>query len=515
MREQSLTYGSDTRELPEDRMTAPSNLQTGDLISTDPRTGAEVARFPVADAATVIEAVDAAREAAAWWGDLAPKARRSWLLRFRAELSRRAEELAAVISAETGKPTDDALLEVMLAVVHIDWAAKNAEKVLGRRKVPSGLLGANLAATVEYRPFGVVGCIGPWNYPVFTPMGSVSYALAAGNAVVFKPSELTPAVGQFLADTWNAACPGQPVLQVIHGGGETGAALCRSGVDKLAFTGSARTARTVMATCAESLTPVTIEGGGKDAFLVDSDADVDAAVDAAAFGAFGNAGQTCAGVERVYVVSDRYDEFVDKLVARTRALRGGDDDGADYGPATMARQLPIIAGHIDDALAHGGRALVGGRESVGETTVQPVVLVDVPEDSTAVTDETFGPTVVVNRVATIEEGIERANNSTYGLSAAIMTRNVSRGRELARLLRTGSVAVNSFLSFASVPALPFGGLGDSGFGRIHGADGLREFSRPQAVAAQKFTAPMNLLTFDRKARDMKAVRLMLRHVYGR
>ncbi|NMD56018.1 aldehyde dehydrogenase family protein [Tsukamurella columbiensis] len=496
-------------------MTAPSNTATGDLISTDPRTGAEVARFPVADAVAVIEAVDTAREAARWWGELAPKTRRSWLLRFRAELSRRAEDLAAVVSAETGKPLDDAVLEVMLAVVHVDWAAKHAEKVLGRRKVPSGLLGANLAATVEYRPFGVVGVIGPWNYPVYTPMGSVTYALAAGNAVVFKPSELTPAVGQFLADTWNAACPGQPVLQVVHGAGETGAALCRSGVDKLAFTGSARTARTVMATCAENLTPVTIEGGGKDAFIVDRDADIDAAVDAAAFGAFGNAGQTCAGVERVYVVDERFDEFVDKLATASRAIRGGDDDGADYGPATMAKQLPIIASHIDDALGRGGRAVVGGRESVGATTVQPVVLVDVPEDSTAVTDETFGPTVVVNRVADVQEAIDRANNTTYGLSAAIMTRNVSRGRELARRLRTGSVAVNSFLSFASVPALPFGGLGDSGFGRIHGEDGLREFSRPQAVAAQKFAAPMNLLSFDRKARDMKTVRMMLKHVYGR
>ncbi|TWS22348.1 aldehyde dehydrogenase family protein [Tsukamurella sputi] len=496
-------------------MTAPSKTATGELISTDPRTGAEVARFPIADAATVAETVDRAREAAQWWAGLEPKARRSWLLRFRAELSRRAEELAGVVSAETGKPTDDALLEVMLAVVHIDWAAKNAAKVLGRRKVSAGLLGANLAATVEYLPFGVVGVIGPWNYPVYTPMGSVTYALAAGNAVVFKPSELTPAVGQFIADAWHAACPGQPVLQVVHGAGETGAALCRSGVDKLAFTGSARTARTVMAACAESLTPVTIEGGGKDAFIVDRDADIDTAVSTAAFGAFGNAGQTCAGVERVYVVDERFDEFVEKLVATSKSIRGGDDDGANYGPATMPKQLQVIASHIDDALRRGGRALVGGRESVGETTVQPVVLVDVPEDSTAVTDETFGPTVVVNRVRSVEEAIERANDSTYGLSAAIMTRDVARGRELARRLRTGAVAVNSFLSFASVPALPFGGLGDSGFGRIHGADGLREFSRPQSVAAQKFAAPMNLLSFERKARDMTTVRLMLKHVYGR
>ena len=496
-------------------MTAPSKTTTGDLISTDPRTGAEVARFPIADAASVVDAVDRGREAAQWWGDLEPKARRSWLLRFRSELARRSEDLAGVIAAETGKPHDDALLEVMLAIVHLDWAAKNAEKVLGRRKVGTGMMGANLTATVEHRPFGVIGVIGPWNYPVYTPMGSISYALAAGNAIVFKPSELTPAVGQFLADTWAAACPAQPVLQVVHGRGDTGAALCRSGVDKLAFTGSARTARTVMAACAETLTPVTIEGGGKDAMIVDADADVDAAVKAAAFGAYGNGGQTCAGVERVYVVADRYDEFVDKLAAASREIHGGETDGVDYGPATMPAQLQIIASHIDDALSRGGRALVGGRESVGERTVQPVLLVDVPDDSTAVTEETFGPTVVVTRVEDVDEAIDKANDSTYGLSAAIMTKNIDRGRELARRLRTGAVAVNSFLSFASVPALPFGGLGDSGFGRIHGADGLREFSRPQSVAAQKFALPMDLLSFTRKERDMKSVRMMLKHLYGR
>ncbi|MFT4127308.1 MAG: aldehyde dehydrogenase family protein [Gordonia sp. (in: high G+C Gram-positive bacteria)] len=496
-------------------MPVQSETAAEQLVSTNPRTGAEVARFPVADAATATATVDKARDAAQWWGGLTPKARRNWLLRFRSQVAGQSESIAAVIAAETGKPHDDALLEVMLAVVHLDWAAKNAEKVLGRRGVRTGMLGANLTATIEYLPFGVVGVIGPWNYPVYTPMGSISYALAAGNAIVFKPSELTPAVGQALAEAWAAACPGRPVLQVIQGDGRTGAALCRAGVDKVAFTGSARTGRSVMAICAESLTPVTIEGGGKDAFLVDTDADLAAAADAAAFGAFGNGGQTCAGVERVYVVAERYEEFLAALAAKARAVRGGEDDGAHYGPATLHRQLSVIADHVDDALSRGGRAVVGGRNSVGERTAQPVVLADVPENSTAVTDETFGPTVVVNRVADIEEAIARANDSSYGLSAAIMTGNLRRGRELARRLRTGAVAVNSFLSFAAIPALPFGGIGDSGFGRIHGADGLREFSRPQSVAAQRFALPMNLLTFDRTDRDMRAVRIMLGRIYAR
>ena len=210
-------------------------------------------------------------------------------------------QLAEVSHAETGKPHSDAQLEIVLAIDHIAWAAKHARKVLGPHRRSPGLLLANFVATVEYEPLGVVGVIGPWNYPVFTPMGSIAYALAAGNAVVFKPSEYTPGVGKWLVEAFADVVGEQPVLQLITGYGETGAALCRSGVDKLAFTGSARTGRKVMAACAEKLTPVVIEGGGKDSLLVDEDADLDAAADAAIWGGMSNAGQTCVGVERVYV----------------------------------------------------------------------------------------------------------------------------------------------------------------------------------------------------------------------
>ena len=215
---------------------------------------------------------------------------------------------------------------------------------------------SNQAATVEYQPLGVVGVIGPWNYPVFTPMGSIVYALAAGNAVVFKPSELTPGVGGWLAATFSEVVPEHPVLQVVTGLGETGAALCRAGVDKLAFTGSTATGKKVMAACAETLTPVVIEAGGKDAVLVDEDADIDAAADAAVWGACANAGQTCIGVERVYVHERVYDEFLARLVDKAKDLRAEDSPDAKIGPITMPSQLDVIRSHIDDAIARGGRA---------------------------------------------------------------------------------------------------------------------------------------------------------------
>ena len=264
---------------------------TDKLEVTNPATGDVVGVHAIDDAASVDAAVARARHAAEWWASGTFADRKGVLDQWKGVLTRRMGQLADVVHQETGKPHGDAQLEIALAIEHLGWAASHAGKVLGPRRVPSGLLMANQAASVEYLPLGVIGAIGPWNYPVYTPMGSIGYALAAGNAVVFKPSEITPGVGVWLADSLSEVLPGQALLQTVIGYGETGAALCRAGIDKLAFTGSAATGRKVMATCAEKLTPVIIEGGGKDALIVDEDADVEAAADAAAWGAFSNAGQ--------------------------------------------------------------------------------------------------------------------------------------------------------------------------------------------------------------------------------
>lgn len=475
-------------------------IDTATFESLDPRTGDVVGIHPVHDAAVVEAAVARAAEAARWWEALGFAERRRRLERWRSALVHRLEDLAATIAAETGKPIDDARLELVLTVDHVHWAARNAERVLGPRKVAAGLLMGNQAATVAYPPIGVVGVIGPWNYPVFTPMGSIAYALAAGNAVVFKPSELTPGVGIALADTLSEIVDGRPLLQVVTGFGETGAALCRApGIGKIAFTGSTATGRRVMATCAETLTPVLIECGGKDALIVDADADLDAAADAAVWGGLSNAGQTCVGVERVYVVDAVAEAFTAKVAERAERVRAG----AEIGPMTMPAQAKVVARHVDDALARGGRAVVGGPESVREPYIDPVVLVDVPEDSSAVTEETFGPLLVVNRVPDVDEAVRRANAGTYGLGAAVFSRR--RGPEIARRLRCGMVAVNGVISFAGVPALPFGGVGDSGFGRIHGEDGLREFTRPQSVTRQRFALPVAVTSFRRPARLVRAL----------
>jgi hypothetical protein len=292
-------------------------VEDGLLVSTNPATGEEVARVPIAGPEDVAAAVHRARAAAAWWTGLDFAGRRTRLLQFRSVLASRMPDIADLLRRECGKP------------------------------------------------------IGPWNYPAGAIPALAAYVLAAGNAMVYKPSEYTPGVSQWLADRFAEVVPEHPVLQVVHGLGDTGAALCRAGVGKIAFIGSTATAKKVMATCAETLTPILAEGGGKDAMIVAADADLDAAADAALWGGLCNAGQTCTGIERVYVASTVADEFIDRLVAGARKLKVGVDNHASLGPIIMPAQVDTIRRHIADGLARGGTAPLGGVDAVKPPYVQP------------------------------------------------------------------------------------------------------------------------------------------------
>ena len=484
-------------------------IEDGMLVSTNPATGAEAGRVPVASEAAVAAAVQRARAAAAWWAGLGFEGRKVRMLRWRALLVERIEQLAELTRTETGKPVADAIVEASAAIEHTDWAARNAKRVLGPRRTRTRLLLAEHAGHLEYQPYGVIGVIGPWNYPILTPLGPISGALAAGNAVVLKPSEYTPAVGQWLVDSFAEVVPEQPVLQAVHGLGDVGAALCRSGVDKVAFTGSTATAKKVMAACAETLTPVVLEAGGKDALIVDADADVPAAAEAAVWGAMTNAGQTCIGIERVYAVAPVYDAFVDAVVEKAGRLKMGEE----IGPITMPGQIDVIRRHIDDALSKGGKAVLGGADAVQPPNVAPTVLVDVPEDSSAIREETFGPTLTITKVADADEAVQRANATPYGLGGAVFGK--ANAVRIARRLHAGMVAVNSTLTFVGMATLPFGGVGDSGFGRIHGDDGLREFARAKAISVRRAPSLLPSMTFERTPAQVARIVKALRLLYGR
>jgi acyl-CoA reductase-like NAD-dependent aldehyde dehydrogenase len=488
-------------------------LADGELISTSPISGAEVGRFPITDADAMDATVARAREAAVWWRSLGFEGRRQRLLRWRSAITKRLPELLEIMHAEGGKAKADALIECVAAIDHIAWSARNAKRVLGPRRVRGSLMLTEFKALLEYQPFGVIGVIGPWNYPVLTPMGSITYALAAGNAVVFKPSEYTPAVGRWYVERFAEIVPEQPVLQIVYGAGQTGDVLVRSGVDKVAFTGSPGTGRKIMAACAERLTPVLIEGGGKDAMIVDTDADLDLAASSCVWGALTNAGQTCVGIERVYVAAPVYDEFLSKVIERASRVTVGEGDDDNIGPITMPGQLDVIRRHIDDALARGGRAVLGGPDAVQPPYVHPTILVDVPEDSSAVREETFGPTLTIAKVANVEEAVTLANATPYGLGGAVFGR--ARALGIARRLRTGMVSINGTLSFAGLPSLPFGGVGDSGFGRIHGDDGLREFSRAKSIAKRRMRSMVPSTTYERRPKDVKLIERMVRLIHGR
>jgi len=484
-------------------------VDDGMLVSTNPATGAEAGRVPVADEAAVAAAVERARTAGAWWASLGFDGRRERLLRWRALLAERIEQLADLSHLEAGKPVIEAVVEGGAAIEHLDWAARNAKRVLGPRRTRTRLVLAEHVGHVEHQPYGVIGVIGPWNYPIETPLGPIGGGLAAGNAVVFKPSEYTPMVGQWLVESFAEIVPEHPVLQAVQGLGDVGAALCRSGVDKIAFTGSTATGKKVMAACAETLTPVVIEAGGKDALIVDADADIAAAAQAAVWGAMTNAGQTCIGIERAYVVAPVYDEFVNAVVAKAGKL----EVGVDIGPITMPAQIDTIRRHIDDALARGGRAVLGGAGAVQPPFVAPTVLVDVPDDAAAVREETFGPTLTITKVADADEAVAKANASRYGLGGAVFGK--ANAVRIARRLRSGMVSVNGTLSFVGLGTLPFGGVGESGFGRIHGEEGLREFSVARAVTVRRAPSLLPTMTFERTPAQAKRIVKALKLLYAR
>ncbi|UFS93301.1 aldehyde dehydrogenase family protein [Nocardia huaxiensis] len=496
--------------------TAASIEADATLTSVNPATGEVLATYPIDDEDAVRAAVAKARVAAATWGALTFAERKKHLLRWSSQLVAKSDELCELIHAENGKPLDDAFLELMLALEHIKWAASNAEKVLKPKKIAPGALMANFSAHLEQRPLGVVGIIGPWNYPVYTPNGSIAYALAAGNAVVFKPSEYSTGIGNFVARCFAEANPELPdgVFNTINGYGATGAALVRAGVDKVAFTGSAATGKKIMASAADTLTPVLLECGGKDAVIVAADADIKAAADAVAWGATANSGQTCAGVERVYVDKSVADQFIAEVKRILTDVKPGSDAKASYGPMTMPSQIDIVRRHIEDALKNGGKAVLGGVESIKGPFIEPVIIVDADESSAAVTEETFGPTVTIKTVNGVDEAVQLANNSTFGLGSAVYSKK--NGLEIARRLKVGATSVNSVLGFAAISGLPFGGSQDSGIGRIHGAPGLLEFSRPHSIAVQRFTIPgMALLSYSRTDSTMKLLRKVVPFLHGR
>ncbi|GMV06057.1 MAG: aldehyde dehydrogenase [Gemmatimonadota bacterium] len=450
-----------------------------------PADGSVLATLPVHGAGEVRAAVARARAAQAPWAALGPGERARRMGRLARVLADRGDDLAASVRRETGKPLTEALAEVVVSVDLIRFYRRVAPRLLASRRVGTWWL-LSKSGRVDREPHGVVAGITPWNYPLIMALDCITPALFAGNGVVLKPSEFTPLTTLLLPGVLEEAGLPAGLVQVVTGDGSTGDALVRAGVDRVVFTGSTATGRKVMAAAAETLTPVTLELGGKDPAIVLEDADLDRAARGVVFGGFFNAGQTCISVERVYVVRSVYEPFVERVADLARSLRAGVGDDADVGPIITPPQRALIVRQLSDALAKGARAVVGGAPADPRSAVvPPTVLVDVTDDMEVLRAETFGPVLPVVAVADEDEAVRRANATAYGLFASVWTGDRRRGLRVARRLRAGGVSVNDVLSHYGVPSLPMGGVGESGFGRRRGVEALEEMTRTRTLLTDR------------------------------
>jgi acyl-CoA reductase-like NAD-dependent aldehyde dehydrogenase len=487
------------------------------LAVRDKARGTIIASLAIDDAASVAAAVARAREAQRAWDALPVRMRGRLLKRARRELVRDRGDILHLLERETGKARFDVVGEMMGLCMDLGYLVRRAPRFLRPVRVSARpLLGKR--ARVHFKARGVVGVISPWNAPLNLALGDAVPALLAGNAVVIKPSELTPLAVHHAVQAMNRVLPPN-VLQTVHGAGETGAALVDH-VDMVCVTGSPETGRRVMEHASRRLTPVLLELGGKDPMIVLRDADLDRAASAAAWGGCMMTGQVCMSVERVYVEAPVAEAFTQKLVERMKRLRigpNGADAEIDYGPFTSARQLEIVERHVADATAKGARIATGGQrvELPGGVSYEPTVLTGVDHSMLIMREETFGPVVPVMPVQDADEALRLANESAYGLNASVWTRDIARGIRLAERIESGSACVNECLVSAGCADLPFGGVKQSGVGTRHGgAEGLRQFCVRQAMLIDGRRRPTEPTWFPYSTKRARQIEMLMNVLFG-
>ncbi len=465
--------------------TGAGGIQPEVLRILRPSDGSLVGELAVTPSYEVSNRVARARSVQEGWASLLPKDRERRLRGLLKAMEGRAREIEDTIVAETGKPRVEATIELLTVVDHIRYLLKNATPFFRPRKIPTGWM-ATKKASLYRDPLGVIGVISPWNYPFILSMTPTCTALFGGNGVVLKPSEFTPYSGLLVEDLARDAGLPEGLVQVVIGGGPTGEALVRSGVDKVFFTGGPRTGRAVLAAAADSLTPVCLELGGKDPAIVLEDADLRRAAAGIIWGSFLNAGQSCIAVERVYVVESVYDAFLREVLSQVRKVKAGSTPGVDVGPLTTPAQQHWVEHQLREAVEMGATVVAGGeRTDPASNVLHPTVLTDVDPEASLLREETFGPLLPIVRVKDAEDALRRANETPYGLSASVWTRDRGRGLAVAQRIRAGAVCVNDALVHFGVPGLPFGGVGESGFGRTHGVEGLEEVTRSRGVVIDR------------------------------
>ena len=463
------------------------STQRREIVCINPATGEENGRVPLLSASDVAAAVRRARQAQPAWAQLSFRARAEFILGAREIVLAHVDEIAALISRETGKPPAEATsMEVVPTLDLMYYFAHKAERLLRRQKIDIGQYGLmGRSSYLVYKPLGVVGIISPWNFPWATPLDEVVMALIAGNAVVLKPSELTPLAALKIGEVFKEARLPEGLVEIVTGDGSTGAALVEAGVDKVMFTGSVATGKRVAEAAARHLIPVVLELGGKDPMVVLDDASLENAARAAVWGGFCNAGQACASIERWYVHESIAREFTKLVVDETRKLKVGppDGDAIDVGSMTNERQLRIVENHIQDAVEQGAHVETGGRrvENTDGWFHEPTVVTNVDHSMDLMRDETFGPVLPIMTFKTDDEAVRLANDSIYGLTASVFTSDIARGRRIAERIDAGTVMINEVVYTHAIAQTPWGGVKQSGYGRTHGKLGLLELVSAQHI----------------------------------
>ncbi len=489
----------------------------------NPATGQIIATVPDLDAAAVEEMARRGRTAQSGWEAYGFEGRGQVLLRAQKWLMDNSERVIETICSETGKTFEDAeFAEIAYGANAFGFWAKNAPRYLEDERVKSSqMLVKGKKLILRHRPLGLIGVIGPWNYPLTNSFGDCIPALAAGNSVILKPSEVTPLTSLLVQEGLRESGLPEDVFQVATGRGQTGAALIEQ-VDMIMFTGSTATGRKVAEAAARRLIPASLELGGKDPMIVLADADVERAANVAVYYSMQNAGQTCISIERVYVEEPVYDEFVGKVTDKVRALRVGVPNGpgsVEMGAITFPPQLETVKAHVADAVDKGARVLAGGQEAQGKgggRFYEPTLLVDVDHTMKIMTEETFGPTLPVMRVRDAEEAVRLANDSPYGLGASVFTRDTERGEAIAKRLESGAANVNDAMINYTVLELPMGGAKASGLGSRHGAGGIRKYCAQQAiVVTPRLALKREPHMYPYKARTSRLLARFFKLLYGR
>lgn len=476
-----------------------------------PANGRVIGSVPDMDATQVFAVAQRLRAGQPAWADMGFAGRRMWLERFRDWIHDNEQRLLRQVQDETGKSWGDLPIgEIVSSVDVLNYWARNAEKFLAPEKArPHSPMMMTKRMQVTYQPHQLVGSITPWNAQLAMQMLDIPAALMAGCAVLTKASEATPLGWNLAIQGWKAI--GAPdILDAVTGRGETGAAVVDA-VDMIQFTGSVGIGRRIGMRAAERMIPSALELGGKDAMIVLADADVDRAARAAVWGGFYNAGQICVSVERVYVEAAVYDEFVTKVLEHTKALRVGTDPPGSYttdiGAIATSQQLSIIERHVADALDKGATVAIGGKTVDGPGRYyEPTVLLDVDESMRCMSEETFGPTLPIAKVADADEAVRRANASEFGLAASIFTRDHAKGRALATRIDAGSVNVNNVMTNVFQLSVPFGGRRDSGLGARHGGvEGIRKYCWRKSIIEERFNLPAEIYWYPTKGRHAQCM----------